>query len=128
MNSSVNMQLSEHGNFTMILELMGMYAFLYLDPPYLRAVRRSGALYNHEMDTAGQKELLEIISRSKAKIIISGYESDLYNAALAGWYKDNTMSQTTSTEMAMETIWMNYDPPARQLNLWEDHDIEDRAN
>lgn len=53
------------------------------------------------------------------KIIISGYESDLYNTALAGWHKDHTMSQTTSTEMAEETIWMNYEPPTHQLSIWE---------
>lgn len=99
---------------------------MYLDPPYLRSVRRSGALYNHEMDTAGQKELLGLIVQSKAKIIISGYESDLYNTTLVGWHKDSIMSQTTSTKMAKETIWMNYEPPARQISLWEEYDIENR--
>lgn len=100
---------------------------MYLDPPYLRTVRRSGALYAHEMDTAGQVELLKIITKSHAKIIISGYESELYNSALVGWHKDSTMSQTTSTEMATETIWMNYDPPARQYSLWEDAYASDNA-
>lgn len=93
---------------------------MYLDPPYVRAVRRSGALYAHEMDTAGQVELLEIITKSRAKIIISGYESNLYNTALAGWHKDSTMSQITSTEMATEVIWMNYEPPMQQLPILEE--------
>ena len=83
---------------------------MYLDPPYVRHTRRSGALYKHEMDDAAQHELLDLITCSKAKIIISGYESELYNTALFGWHKDSTMSQTTSTEMATETIWMNYEP------------------
>lgn len=100
---------------------------MYLDPPYLRTVRRSGALYNHEMDAAGQVELLKIITKSRAKIIISGYESDLYNSALVGWHKDSTMSQTTSTEMATETIWMNYDPPVMQYSLWKDAYASDNA-
>ncbi|MGN0179560.1 MAG: DNA adenine methylase [Monoglobaceae bacterium] len=93
---------------------------MYLDPPYVRAVRRSGALYAHEMDAAGQVELLEIITKSRAKIIISGYESDLYNTALAGWHKDSTMSQITSAEMATEVIWMNYEPPMQQLSILEE--------
>lgn len=92
---------------------------MYLDPPYVRAVRRSGALYNHEMDSAGQIELLELITRSHAKIIISGYECKLYNSALKGWNKDSIMSQTTSTEKAVETIWMNYDPPG-QISMFKD--------
>lgn len=95
---------------------------MYLDPPYLRSARKSGALYKHEMDDAGQEELLEIIARSKAKIIISGYDSDLYNTALTGWRKDYAMSQTTSTEMATEVIWMNFEPPVLQYDLWGDNE------
>lgn len=93
---------------------------MYLDPPYLRSTRKSGALYAHEMDLAGQHQLLSLIAESQAKIVISGYESDLYNISLAGWHKDSIQSQATSTEMATETIWMNYDPPERQTSLWED--------
>lgn len=105
------------------LKLISRYnnsdTLMYLDPPYVRRTRRSGALYNHEMDDAAQRELLDLITCSKAKIVISGYESDLYNTALAGWRKDSTLSQTTSTEMATETIWMNYSPPLEQLNLFD---------
>lgn len=93
---------------------------IYLDPPYLRSTRKSGKLYRHEMDDAGQVLLLDLITRSKAKIIISGYESDLYNRRLADWYKDSTQSQTTSAEMVTETIWMNYEPPARQYSIFEE--------
>lgn len=93
---------------------------MYLDPPYLHSTRRSGALYNHEMDEAGQVLLLDAITKSRAKIVISGYESALYNRRLAGWYKDSTQSRTTSAEMATETIWMNYEPPAMQYSFWED--------
>ena len=93
---------------------------MYLDPPYVRSSRKSGALYAHEMDLAGQKQLLSLITQSRAKIIISGYESELYNTALAGWHKDSTMTQTTSAEMATETIWMNYPPPQRQISLFEE--------
>lgn len=91
---------------------------MYLDPPYVRSTRRSGALYNQEMDDAAHHDLLDLITCSKAKIIISGYDSELYDTALAGWQKDFTMSQTTSTEMAIETIWMNYNPPAKQLSIF----------
>ena len=90
---------------------------MYLDPPYVRSARRSGALYAHEMDEHGQIKLLSIIRQSRAKIIISGYENDLYNAALSGWHKNSTMCQTTSTKMAEETIWMNYPPPNKQLSF-----------
>lgn len=92
---------------------------MYLDPPYLRSTRKGGALYNHEMDEAGQRELLSLIVKSKAKIIISGYDSEMYNSALADWHRDETQSQTTSAELATEVIWMNYAPPMEQISFDE---------
>lgn len=82
-------------------------ALIYIDPPYVRSSRKSGALYSHEMTDEDQKSLLEIIVSSKAKIIISGYDNAMYNEILKGWKTDTTMSQTTSAEMACEKIWMN---------------------
>lgn len=73
----------------------------------------------HEMTDEGQKRLLGLIASSKAKIIISGYDSEMYNEMLKGWRTDSTMSQTTSTEMAREKIWMNYSPPERQMTFEE---------
>lgn len=91
---------------------------MYLDPPYLRSTRRSGALYRHEMSDKVQREMLEAIANSTAKIVLSGYQSELYDEYLVGWHKDSVMSQTTSTEMALEVIWMNYEPPAHQLSIF----------
>ena len=88
---------------------------MYLDPPYLWKLRKSGKLYQVEMTEEEQLEMLDEITRSKAKIVISGYESDIYNEKLRGWHKDSTFSQTTSGVMAEEVIWMNYEPPAEQI-------------
>lgn len=90
-------------------------ALIYLDPPYVRSSRKSGALYKCEMNDVQQEELLKIISSSRAKIIISGYRNELYDKYLPGWETDSTMSQTTSTAMAEETIWMNYKAPTKQI-------------
>jgi len=116
--STTNLVQIEHFD---ALELIRRYnnkdVLMYLDPPYVRQARRSGALYNHEMDMGGQLSLLDAITQSKAKIIISGYNTDLYNERLQGWHKDMVLSQTTSTELAEEVIWQNYTPPAEQLSL-----------
>lgn len=92
---------------------------MYIDPPYLRSTRKSGTLYRHEMDLSGQRQLLDLLNQSRAKIIISGYESDLYNRELSGWYKDSILCRTTSAEKAVETIWMNYVPPQDQISIFE---------
>lgn len=93
---------------------------MYLDPPYVRSSRRSGRLYKHEMNDAQQIQLLDLITVSKAKIVISGYDSQLYNDRLKGWNKYHHISRTTSTEKADEYIWLNYEPPARQYSLFDE--------
>lgn len=85
---------------------------MYLDPPYLRKIRKSGALYAHEMDDAIHAQLLETLSGSSAKIVISGYDNDLYNTHLSEWHKDSTASKAFVGDTE-ETIWMNYEPSAQ---------------
>ena len=92
---------------------------MYLDPPYVRSTRKTRRLYKHEMDDARQLEMLQLISRSRAKIILSGYPSKLYDDHLPGWITDSTTTHTTSSEIVTEKIWMNYDPPAMQVTLDE---------
>lgn len=104
------------------LTLMRRYndpgVLMYLDPPYLRSTRRSGRLYRHEMDDEQHEELLSIAVHSKAKIVISGYASALYDDMLSGWYRLTTESQITSGEKAEVVVWLNYEPPAWQTSLF----------
>ena len=105
------------------IQLIKKYNFsdvlMYLDPPYVKSTRRTNRLYRHEMDENGQIEMLEAVTKSKAKIILSGYQSDLYDSRLEGWKKDTIQTRTTAADMAIETIWMNYTPPIKQLTIYE---------
>lgn len=83
--------------------------FFFLDPPYLLGTRRAKQ-YKHEMTDADHEELLKVILRSKAKVMISGYESDMYNDYLAGWHKESFQSCAEHAGPRRETVWMNYDP------------------
>ena len=94
-------------------------ALIYCDPPYVRSTRKSGRLYSCEMTDDEHQELLEIITHSQAKIVISGYESDLYNSYLKYWNKFTTEVHTTSSDVAHEVIWTNFQTPHRQLTLEE---------
>ncbi|MEA4932595.1 MAG: DNA adenine methylase, partial [Lawsonibacter sp.] len=97
------------GNTTNLVQIEHMDAFrlierynnkdvlMYLDPPYVRASRKSGRLYQHEMDDCDQQRLLDLVSNSQAKIVLSGYATRMYDSALSGWYRVTTQSQTTST-------------------------------
>ena len=105
------------------IQLIKKYNFsdvlMYLDPPYVKSTRRTNRLYRHEMDENGQIEMLEAVTKSKAKIILSGYQSDLYDSRLEGWKKDTIQTRTTAADMATETIWMNYTPPIKQITIYE---------
>ena len=68
------------------------------------------------MSNKDHEDLLNAILESKSKVMISGYESDLYNDALKGWRKKTGFSLTQSMRKAKEVLWMNYDCE-KQLKL-----------
>ena len=92
-------------------------ALIYLDPPYVRSTRRSGRLYRCEMTNDQHQEMLEIITHTRAKVVISGYDNDLYARYLSGWNIYQTETHTTSAEVAEETIWTNYSQPMHQMSF-----------
>lgn len=93
--------------------------FMYLDPPYVLGTRTGNRKqYAYEMTDADHEELLKLILQNNAKIMISGYESDLYNEYLAGWKKRNFPSCAEGGKPRTETVWMNYDSEI-QINLFD---------
>ena len=93
--------------------------FMYIDPPYVLSTR-AGKQYKHEMTDADHEELLKALLQSKAKIMISGYESEMYNDYLNGWEKKQFSSCAEHGKPRMETVWMNYEPdPQMKLNFSE---------
>lgn len=120
--STTNLVQIEHMDaFRLIERYNSPDVLMYLDPPYVRSTRKSGKMYRYEMNDEQQERLLELITESRAKIVISGYDSDLYNTALQGWYKDSVYSWTTSAALAQEVIWQNFEP-SRQISLFEGED------
>jgi len=96
--------------------------FMYIDPPYMLGTR-TGKQYRHEMTDADHEELLDALLKSRAKIMISGYESDLYNSRLSGWHKEQFRSCADGGRPRQETVWMNY----RQDMQMSLHDYGDEA-
>ena len=82
--------------------------FMYLDPPYVLGTR-TGKQYENEMIDSDHEELLKFILSTKAKVIISGYESDLYNDYLTDWNKLQFNSCAEMGGKRVETVWFNYE-------------------
>lgn len=88
---------------------------IYCDPPYLKDLRKK-CIYACEMSDEKHVELLKTLKASQSKIIISGYDSELYNRELEGWSTD--MIETTA-QMGLrrtEKIWANFEFD-RQLKI-----------
>lgn len=82
--------------------------FIYADPPYLPGTRK-GYLYRHEMDYAGHQKLLNMLVEHPGKVLLSGYDNDLYNGVLRGWNKVQRKTQAENGLARTETLWMNYE-------------------
>lgn len=92
--------------------------FIYIDPPYLLDTRK-GKQYKHEMTDQDHEELLGTILQSQSRIMISGYESELYDRYLSGWKKEYFSSCAESGKPRQEVVWMNYDPPQKQISMFD---------
>lgn len=111
------------------LELIDSYGrspevCLYVDPPYLGSTR-NGTNYAHEMASdAEHSELLDALLRARSAVVLSGYGSELYDTALAGWsrvqigtFNGNATGQRARTEV----VWSNREigHPVLDLELME---------
>lgn len=85
----------------------------YVDPPYLQTTRYSKNIYDYEMNDDQHKKLCEVLVGFKGKVIISGYDSEMYNTYFAEWTKVtrqivNHSSQAKNKEYKTEILWKNF--------------------
>lgn len=85
----------------------------YLDPPYVHSTRKMKAstrCYRHELTDSQHELLLKEIKELRGMVIVSGYESDLYQDILSDWKSFSSKSQISAgrgTATRTETIWLN---------------------
>ena len=85
---------------------------IYCDPPYEQSTRTSFR-YKVDMDRDIQIEFLNAVINNKSKIIISGYDCELYDVLLDNGFKKvqfevKTVSGSKEKKTKVETIWFNY--------------------
>lgn len=102
------------------LELINRYdtadVFMYIDPPYLHGTRKN-YLYKHEMEDYEHEELLKVLVSHPGKVLLSGYENDLYNGYLSGWNKAYKNTRAEGGLVRTEVLWMNFEPQV-QMRLF----------
>ena len=104
------------------LELIPRFNFqnvlIYADPPYILSTRH-GKQYRHEMNDADHAELLQTLMAHRGPVILSGYDNELYNDTLQGWYRIGMETMDQRSRKRKEILWMNFEP-TRQETLWEE--------
>ncbi|MEV5677264.1 DNA adenine methylase [Streptomyces sp. NPDC052179] len=97
------------------LDLIAKYGkapdvLLYVDPPYLGSTR-AWANYRHEMRSEGShRELASALTACKASVLLSGYDSPLYDELYAGWHRVEQKAATGNAKASRgrtEVLWSN---------------------
>ena len=86
--------------------------FIYCDPPYEQSTR-TNARYKVDMDNDGHKTFLDTVISSKSKILISGYDCDMYNILTERGFQKiqfevKTIDGNFKKKTKLETLWKNY--------------------
>lgn len=63
----------------------------------------------------GHRRLLNVLLTLRGKVVLSGYDNELYNSALQGWHKDSIKTISNMASPRLECLWLNYNP---QLTLF----------
>ncbi|MDE7326284.1 MAG: DNA adenine methylase [Lachnospiraceae bacterium] len=90
---------------------------VYADPPYMLDTRH-GKQYQCEMEEEDHNVLLDILMAHKGPVLLSGYDSALYNDRLRGWHKEENISYSQICSKKREILWMNFEP-VKQISMFE---------
>lgn len=87
----------------------------YLDPPYMHETRTKDGRYAFEYDHGDHERLLRLVTGLKGKVVLSGYDNDLYASMLPGWRVEKKATESLCRSQRIECLWLNYNP---QLTLF----------
>lgn len=89
-------------------------AVFYCDPPYVVSARTSGAgAYPCEMTDDDHRQLAVVLHGCKGAVVLSGYESPLYDEMYGDWWRAstrgraNTSNRTAAAIERTEVLWSN---------------------
>jgi len=97
----------ENYDFRKIFELYDTEDTLfYCDPPYISETRRSNNTYSFEITNQDHVDLCHLARDCKGKVVISGYDNDLYNRNLEGFIKHEKEILLSSVNIKQEKSYV----------------------
>ena len=85
-------------------------SLIYADPPYLHATRALGdnsTRYSHEMTDDDHCQLAATLHQTQAFVVLSGYDSPLYNELYGGWPCRRKVTTADGAGKRIETLWIS---------------------
>lgn len=79
----------------------------YVDPPYVAATRDAGGDYRFEMTDSDHEELARYLEKLRGMVVLSGYESDLYEDLYRGWRKVSRKAHADGARERVEVLWLS---------------------
>ena len=80
----------------------------YVDPPYVLDTRSDTRTdYDHELSDDDHAELLTFLRGLRGMVVLSGYPSDQYDAALADWRRVERVAFADGARKRTEVLWIN---------------------
>ena len=94
------------------LHLLKLYdrqdSLFYVDPPYLMSTRsNSSVMYSNEMTKDEHVELSEALHGLKGMVVLSGYNSKLYDELYSDWKKVMRSTTTHHGKGRVECLWLS---------------------
>lgn len=110
-------QIENRSAVDVISAYNGSNVLIYADPPYVRETRTlHGDQYRCEMANEEHRKFLDVVSKHKGMILISGYDCDLYRESLVGWECDRLNTTAERGIRCEECLWIN---PAASRALYQ---------
>lgn len=86
----------------------------YVDPPYLPETRSPAnkydlkyRMYKHDLDRGGHAKLLDLLRSLSGYVVLSGYPDPLYDDALTGWRRVETLAYADGARPRTEVLWLS---------------------
>jgi DNA adenine methylase len=94
------------------LHLLKLYdraeALFYVDPPYVMSTRsRDSVIYSEEMNDGDHEELADVLHHTKGMVILSGYQSALYDRLYGDWQVVKKTSTAQNGKGRVECLWLS---------------------
>ena len=109
-----------------VTQFDGSETLFYMDPPYVHSTRGRPRGYRHELSEEDHLELINSSRDCQAMVVLSGYDTDLYNDTLSGWQKHSFSARAERNKPTVECIWVKPNTAA-QPDLFKSAPKELRA-